>query len=219
MDDIKRYFERKAADFDSYYREPSHGLVAKVGHEVFRKPGLVRRFKATIDLLGHIQGLSVLDVGCGSGPYSVYLWRKGARVTGMDLASAMIERARAAASEAGWSDPDLRIGDVMEHSPAVPYDAAIAIGVFDYLSPSIRGPFIDKLATVSRGPIIATFPKFYTPQMLVRTLYFIGKETPVYFYTPRQVRALGERIGRAVDFVNCGPIWTVAFGLEPNGTS
>src|SRR5437667_2822693 len=101
MEDIKRYFERKAADFDSYYREPSHGLVAKVGHVVFRKPGLVRRFKATIDLLGDVRGLRILDVGCCSGPYAVYLWRKGGRVTGIDLAVAMIERAQAAALEAG----------------------------------------------------------------------------------------------------------------------
>jgi cyclopropane fatty-acyl-phospholipid synthase-like methyltransferase len=211
MDDIKRYFERKAPDFDSYYHEPSHGLFARVGHEVFRKPGLVRRFKATMDLLGDVTGHSVLDVGCGSGPYSVYLWQKGAKVTGVDLATAMIERAHAAAHEAGWSDADLRVGDVMEFAGQTRYDALIAIGVFDYLAPGIRKAFLEKLTSLCQGPVIATFPKLLTPQMPVRTLYFVGKETPVYFYTAGRIRRLAKSVGYSAQFVNCGPIWTIAF--------
>jgi cyclopropane fatty-acyl-phospholipid synthase-like methyltransferase len=215
MEDIKRYFERKAADFDSYYREPSHGLFAKLGHVVFRKPGLVRRFKATMDLLGDVNGKRIVDVGCGSGPYSIYLWQRGARMTGIDLATAMIERAHVGAREAGWNDPDFRVGDIMEHITEAPYDAAIAIGVFDYLPPEVRGAFLEKLTTLVRGPIIATFPKFYTPQMPVRQMYFVGKETPVYFYTPGEVRKLAQCVGRKAEFVNCGPIWTIAFRTTP----
>lgn len=213
MEDIKRYFERKAADFDSYYREPSHGFVARVGHVVFRKPGLVRRFQATMDLLGDVKGRRILDVGCGSGPYSVYLWRKGAVVTGIDLATAMIERAHAAAKEAGWSSPDFRVGDVMQLNGRQSYDAVIAIGVFDYLGPDVREEFLKKLTTLSRGPIIASFPKLFTPQMPVRRLYFVGKETPVYFYTKNGVKKIARGANRNAIFTNCGPIWTISFNV------
>ena len=211
MHDIERYFTRMATAFDEYYREPAHGPFAKLAHEVFRKPGLVRRFDATMALLRPAAGRKILDVGCGAGPYSVYLWRQGAQMTGIDLAPAMIELAEANAHAAGWESPNFQVADAMSFTGDVPYDAAIAIGVFDYLGPEVREPFLRRLGELSPGPVIATFPKRYTPQMPVRRLYFVGKETPVYFYTSAEVRALARAVGRVPLLVNCGPIWTVSF--------
>ena len=45
-------------------------------------------------LLGDVQGLSVLDVGCGTGRHAVRLAAQGAQVTGVDFSAGMLRKAR-----------------------------------------------------------------------------------------------------------------------------
>ncbi len=52
-------------------------------------------------LLGEVDGLDVLDAGCGTGYLSRALTRRGAQVVGVDLASEMIEVARREATGQG----------------------------------------------------------------------------------------------------------------------
>ena len=47
-----------------------------------------------LDLLGDVRGRSVIDIGCGEGRFSRLLSKLGARVTGIDLTEAFVERAR-----------------------------------------------------------------------------------------------------------------------------
>jgi 2-polyprenyl-3-methyl-5-hydroxy-6-metoxy-1,4-benzoquinol methylase len=53
---------------------------------------------------------SILDIGCGTGRHSIELARRGYRVTGLDLSSAMLDIARANAQAAGveltWIEAD-----------------------------------------------------------------------------------------------------------------
>jgi SAM-dependent methyltransferase len=62
------------------------------------------------------EGVRVLEVGCGPGRLSILLARRhGLDVTGVDLDSAMIERARANAAPPGGGDerqPSFLVGDV-----------------------------------------------------------------------------------------------------------
>jgi ubiquinone/menaquinone biosynthesis C-methylase UbiE len=48
--------------------------------------------------LGSVQGLRLLDIGCGYGEASVYFARQGADVTGVDISDAMLELAGRLAS-------------------------------------------------------------------------------------------------------------------------
>ncbi len=49
---------------------------------------------ALLHVLGDLRGLRVLDVACGNGALARQLARKGAKVTGVDLAPTLVERAR-----------------------------------------------------------------------------------------------------------------------------
>jgi ubiquinone/menaquinone biosynthesis C-methylase UbiE len=44
--------------------------------------------------LGNVAGLSILDVGCGTGRHAVRLAQSGAKVTGIDFSSGMLARAK-----------------------------------------------------------------------------------------------------------------------------
>jgi ubiquinone/menaquinone biosynthesis C-methylase UbiE len=46
------------------------------------------------EALGDVAGLSVLDLGCGTGRHSVWLASAGATVTGIDFSEGMLEEAR-----------------------------------------------------------------------------------------------------------------------------
>ena len=45
--------------------------------------------------LGDVAGLAILDVGCGTGRHAVRLANTGARVTGVDISTGMLDKARA----------------------------------------------------------------------------------------------------------------------------
>lgn len=55
------------------------------------------------------QGRRVLDIGCGSGrPIAGYLIGKGCRITGIDGAAALVERARESFPDHSWLTADMR---------------------------------------------------------------------------------------------------------------
>jgi ubiquinone/menaquinone biosynthesis C-methylase UbiE len=49
------------------------------------------------DLLGDVRGLSILDVGCGTGRHAIRIARRGAVVHAIDFSAGMLEQARAKA--------------------------------------------------------------------------------------------------------------------------
>jgi len=57
-------------------------------------PLMAIEHKTVVSLLPDVSGATVLDAGCGSGRYVRELEARGARVVGMDLSPAMLERAR-----------------------------------------------------------------------------------------------------------------------------
>ena len=63
------------------YDDEANPLVMMEGPEVDR-------------ILGPVQGLRILDVGCGTGRHAVRLADVGANVTGVDFSAGMLEKAR-----------------------------------------------------------------------------------------------------------------------------
>jgi ubiquinone/menaquinone biosynthesis C-methylase UbiE len=210
-DQVKDYFERCADRFDGFYKEGHRSLFQHLAHVVFRKPGLARRFQATVDILGDVRGKAILDVGCGSGIYAVYFARKGAEVTGVDFSGGMLALAR---KNAGDENCEVHLihDDFLRHPLNARFDHTLFIGVFDYVKKSDLLSYFEKALRVTGQKIVATFPKRYTLlQTPIRSLWLRRQGCPVYFYTRRQIRAIAKELGLSLKFHNCGPIWTVEF--------
>jgi SAM-dependent methyltransferase len=212
---VRDYFERCAGRFDSFYREEEkRTLFQQMAHVVFRKPGLVRRFQATIEALGDVRGKTVLDVGCGSGLYAIYFAQRGAEVTGLDFSANMIELAERNAKDEGCTIRFLH-QDFLTYQPEGAFDHLLFIGVFDYVREEDRPKYLEKAVPLAREKIVATFPKRFTPQTPIRYFWLKNQNCPVYFYRAKEIEALGGRFGLEARFHDCGPIWAVEFVKAP----
>src|SRR3954468_24098531 len=74
--------------------------------EVYKNKGALTKLDILVgDLLGNLQGKTVIDFGCGDGEEAVEIANRGARrVIGVDLNLECLERARRRAASAGVAD-------------------------------------------------------------------------------------------------------------------
>lgn len=92
-----------------------------------------------------------LDLGCGTGTNVVYLAERGFEVTGIDVAHAGLEGARARAREAGV-EVDLRRGDVLDPGDlGEPFDFIFDRGCFHVFQDDTEAArYVEMLEAVSR---------------------------------------------------------------------
>jgi len=79
-----------------------------------------------------LPGSRILDVGCGGGLLAEALTRRGAQVTGIDLAPAMIDTARLHAAQSGLSI-DYRVADAALLSDP-PFDAVCCMEMLEHVA-------------------------------------------------------------------------------------
>jgi ubiquinone/menaquinone biosynthesis C-methylase UbiE len=86
-----------------------------------------------LDLAGPMEGLDVLDVGCGDGAYALAAARAGARVTGLDRSAVALAAARARAADEGLA-VDLQGGEARALPfPADRFDVVLAVTVLCFV--------------------------------------------------------------------------------------
>lgn len=123
--------------------------------------------------LGELDGKNVLDLGCASGYYAKYALENGARVTGVDVSQAMLDRL------ASWlSSPDLRLvrADISQPMPFLEsnsFDYVICSLVLHYIRD--WGPLLDEIYRVMKKGgrlIISTHHPLATYGILQPRSYF-----------------------------------------------
>jgi SAM-dependent methyltransferase len=97
---VSDVYERNRRAWDA----ASDAYQARHGSQLAREPaawGVWSLPERELALLGDVQGLDVLEYGCGAAQWSIELARRGARVTGLDNSARQLDHARAAIATAG----------------------------------------------------------------------------------------------------------------------
>lgn len=82
-------FDKEAIDYDQWYKSKLGTFVDNVETEL-----ALSRFKPKA-------GMKILDVGCGTGNFSIKLAEMGCEVVGIDVSEEMLDKARKKANEKG----------------------------------------------------------------------------------------------------------------------
>jgi ubiquinone/menaquinone biosynthesis C-methylase UbiE len=95
----------------------------------------------------------VLEVGCGTGPSTVVMAERGARVIALDVSPSMVEAARLRVRDHGFADrAEVRL---VEHTrtldfPDARFDLVVCNGVLEHVEPAEREPIMREMWRVLR---------------------------------------------------------------------
>lgn len=203
----KEYWDREVTEFDSIY---SHGK-SKLSNWVdatFRWD-MYARFEYTMEHAQPIEGRSILDVGCGTGRYALEFARRGAQVTGIDIAANMVQVCETRAREQGLSDRcKFIVSDLLALEPSDPFDVCVGIGLFDYIREPL--PVLCKMRAVTRDRAIISLPRFWTWRAPVRRVRLALRGCPVFFYTKERIDRLIQQAGfRRYELEQVGQLYCV----------
>jgi len=145
-----------------------------------------------VEVLGLSSGMSVIDVGCGTGRHAIQLARRGLKVTGIDISHGMLEVARHHAEQAGvmvdWIEADAR-----NFSLPKTFDAGIclcegSLGLLGAADDPIEQP-LAILRTIAESlkagaPVLLTVLNGYRPDTTgLRERGFVPTELRLLFQT------------------------------------
>jgi len=100
----------------------------------------------------NMRGMTVLDIGCNAGFYSLQLHQRGARVTGIDHDARYLEQARFAADVLG-AEIDYRHADIYEVDRlGKSFDYVLCLGVLYHLRHPLYA--LEKVASVVRERLV-----------------------------------------------------------------
>ena len=190
------FFNGFAETFDSIY-DQKRNLFMRWVDCTFRSDMFIR-YALTFEAFGQLRGRTVLDIGCGSGPYVVESFKRGSsRVTGIDPAPNMLALVRQRLHQNGFGEKRCELFEGTFPGVVVkPHDCAIVMGVMDYVADpqaflNALRPLVTRLAVVS-------FPSEHWFRTPFRKVRYRLRACPVYFYDEARIRALCSTAGFAV---------------------
>lgn len=190
---VSTYFDRASFSFDTFYDHKRSVFMQWVDRK-FRSDVFERYFK-TFEALEPLIGKTVLDIGCGSGPYIVEAAKRGSiRVVGIDMAESMLDLARKRVASAGISDKcEFILGTFPKDSPQEIFHYSITMGVMDYIAEPLS--FLTKLAGVVQNKSVLSFPCYHWYRTPIRKFRYWLKQCPVYFYKIQNIEAMAKSAG------------------------
>jgi len=184
----KSFWNEEIGSFDSIYSHRK-SRVGNLLDSIFRWD-MYERFNYTLNQAEPVRGAAFLDVGCGTGVYSLELARRGAgRVVGLDIAERMVNVCTERASkEALYKRTSFLHTDLTNYEPDERFAVAIGIGLFDYIKDPL--PVLAKMRQSVDGRAILSFPRRWTWRAPVRKARLALKGCDVYFYTASEIGRL-----------------------------
>lgn len=210
-EDLKRqkdYWDKEVAAFDAIYSHDK-GFLGNLADRLLRWD-MYKRFEYTMANSEPIERRTFLDVGCGTGRYSLeYARRKARLVVGLDISTEMVKTCTERAKSLGFSGCTRFVhGHLLGLEPDELFDVTIGIGLFDYIKDPL--PVVRKMADVSRDRVIISFPTVWTWKAPVRKVRLSMGNCDVFFYTKAHVSRLMTEAGfKRFDIEKIGQLYCV----------
>ena len=217
---VEDYFDRTATK--TWERLTSDAPVSKVRETV--RAGRDRMRAVMLSRLPEdLRGARVLDAGCGAGPATIELARRGAQVVGVDISPQLIDIAQLRMPEELAPQVQFHVGDMLADDLGR-FDAMIAMDSLIYYTAEDIGDALTRLEPRVTGPIVFTVaPR--TPALMA--MWYAGKAFPRSDRSPVMIphaharlakvaKAAGvRRMLRPVDRVTSGFYISEAMELRP----
>lgn len=114
-------FNQVAQQYDEWYKEKKGSFIDKIETDL------------AFDMIETNEGMKILDIGCGTGNFSIKLAKRGCRVTGIDISQKMLDVAKDKASQEAL-DIEFICMDVADLKFADnEFDAVISIAAFEFI--------------------------------------------------------------------------------------
>jgi ubiquinone biosynthesis O-methyltransferase len=120
--DVMAIFNEFASEYDSWYNEKKGSFIDKVETD------------SAFQMLKMSAGMKVLDVGCGTGNFSIKLAKSGCHVTGIDVSEEMLLFARAKASEQNIKIHFLNMDAQNLQFPDNEFDMVISMAAIEFIN-------------------------------------------------------------------------------------
>ena len=187
------FFNGFAETFDSIY-DQKRNLFMRWVDCTFRSDMFIR-YALTFEALGQLKGSTILDIGCGSGPYIVEAFKRGAsRITGIDPAPNMLGLVRQRLHEQGISEKRCPLLEgIFPGVPVEPHDYAVVMGVMDYVADAQA--FLNALRPLVTRLAVVSFPSEHWFRTPFRKIRYRLRQCPVYFYDEARIRTLCSKAG------------------------
>jgi len=187
-----KFFDSFAEAFDNIYGGKRNFLMQWLDRR-FRSDMFIR-FALTFKAFGDLGDKTVLDIGCGSGPYVVEALNRGAsHMTVVDPAPNMLDLVRKRLERTRLAN---RCSLVMGSFPGVDlkaHDYVIVMGVMDYVADA--SAFLAALHPLVKLSAVVSFPSKHWFRTPLRKFRYRLRRCPVYFYDGTEIRALCSAAG------------------------
>jgi len=191
---VEHHFDRQYRQFDFFYREEK-GIFSKIIDRIFRR-SMQLRFEKVLEEAAPYENRLILDVGCGTGRYSIALALKGIKkALGVDFAQNMIDEANRLARQFKVDHICHFVkADFMQMNIEETFDYVFAMGVFDYIAEPV--PLVKKMVQCAKTKVMISFPTSGGIIQGLRKFKFEKiKKCPVFFYSEEDVKQIAQHAG------------------------